>query len=42
MEFDNEYRPGLKCWVYEETPEFVDTFDKIMLELGYQKEANNG
>lgn len=42
MEFDNEYRPGLKCWVYEETPDFIDTFDNIMRELGYQKEANNG
>lgn len=32
MESDNPYKEGLKCWVYEETPDFQAAFDAIMKE----------
>ena len=34
MEFDNQYKEGLKCWVFEESPEFQLAFDNIMKEMG--------
>lgn len=30
MEFDNPYKPGLKCWVFEITDEFSEVLDEIM------------
>lgn len=39
MEFDNQYKEGLKCWVFEETPEFTAAFDSIMCGLGFAKGA---
>ena len=40
MEFDNQYKEGLKCWVFEETPEFMHAFDEVMNRLGYVKGAD--
>lgn len=40
MEFDNRYKVGLKCWVFEETPEFTMAFDEVMCRLGYEKGAS--
>ena len=30
METNNQYKPHLKCWVYEETERFQIALDKIM------------
>ena len=30
IEMDNPYKPGLRCWVYEETEKFVTTFSQIL------------
>lgn len=30
MESPNPYKPGLKCWMYEETKEFKDSLNKIL------------
>ena len=35
MELDNPYKPGLKCWVFENSSEFSDTLDEIMRGYGY-------
>ena len=29
-EEDNIYKPGLKCWVYQNTSEFYKTFSEVM------------
>ena len=30
MESPNPYKPGLKCWVYEITDEFLTALNKIL------------
>ena len=30
MESDNPYKEGLKCWMFEETEEFLEAFDRVM------------
>lgn len=30
MESPNPYKPGLKCWMYEETKELKDSLNKIL------------
>ena len=35
MELDNPYKPGLKCWVFENSSEFSDALDEVMRGYGY-------
>ena len=30
MESPNPYKPGLKCWMYEETQEFIEALNTIL------------
>lgn len=30
FETDNRNKPGFKCWIYEDTPEFNASLSKIM------------
>lgn len=32
MESPNPYKPGLKCWMYNETQEFLIALDRILEE----------
>ena len=32
MESDNPYKPGLKCWMYAETPDLLAALDAIIGE----------
>lgn len=32
MESDNPYKPGLKCWMYAETPDFQASLDAVLGE----------
>ena len=32
MESPNPYKPGLKCWMYNETREFLIALDRILEE----------
>lgn len=36
-EVDNPQKEGFKCWLYEETPAFLEAFDRILTEGGHQR-----
>ena len=36
-EVSNPQKEGFKCWLYEETPEFLEVFDRILTEGGHQR-----
>lgn len=38
VQLDNTYKEGYKCWIYEETEEFIEAFDNILASLGYKKD----
>ena len=37
-EEDNIYKPGLKCWVYQNTSEFTKLFLKLWISFVIQRE----
>jgi hypothetical protein len=37
QEVSNPQKEGFKCWLYEETPEFLEAFDRILTEGGHQR-----
>ena len=37
QEVSNPLKEGFKCWLYEETPAFLEAFDQILTEGGHQR-----